>query len=81
MLHSFSAEMVVDFSNVKGKCYLMNSENLQVSESEWVSGGPDRFYFSQAYDAKAQTFDDLPSKAASVGSKGKVGRCFKQWVH
>jgi len=52
----------------------MNSENLLVDESEWVSGGPDRFYSNQAYNAKTQTFDDLPSKAASVGSKGKVSQ-------
>lgn len=50
----------------------MNSENLDISESEWVAGGPDRFYFCQAYDVKTQNFDDLPSKAACVGTKGKV---------
>lgn len=62
----------MDFSKVKGKCHLMNSENLQIPESEWISGGPNRFYFRQAYNAKEQTFDDPPSKAACVGSKGKV---------
>lgn len=51
----------------------MNSENLDVTESEWVASGPDRFYFNQAYDAETQSFEDLPLKAAFVGSKGKVG--------
>lgn len=61
----------VKFSDVAGKCYLVYSENLDQSVEEWTSAGPNRFYFSQAYNASEKTFVDPPNQAMNIGKLGK----------
>ncbi|CAD1477928.1 unnamed protein product [Heterotrigona itama] len=65
----------VKFSDVAGKCYLAYLENLDQSVEEWTAAGPNRFYFSQAYNALEKTFVDPPYHAMNIGklgtSKGK----------
>ncbi|KZC09572.1 PREDICTED: DNA (cytosine-5)-methyltransferase PliMCI-like [Dufourea novaeangliae] len=61
----------VKFSEVTGKCYLAYSENLDQSEQEWTVGGPNRFYFSQAYNASEKAFVDPPNHAMGIGKPGK----------
>nr|XP_034189663.1 DNA (cytosine-5)-methyltransferase PliMCI-like [Osmia lignaria] len=61
----------VKFSDVAGKCYLMYSENLDQSVEEWTSTGPNRFYFSQAYNVPEKTFVDPPNHAMNIGKLGK----------
>jgi len=68
---------VLNFSKVVGKCYIVFSENLNVSLTEWTSCGPHRFYFSQAYNSVKQTFEEPPVRAMNIGSQGKV-RCYKK---
>lgn len=63
---------MLNFSEVAGKCYIVFSENLDIPVSEWTSRGPNRFYFSQAYNAIKQTFEEPPFHAMSIGMKGKV---------
>lgn len=61
----------VKFSEVASKCYLAYSENLDQSVEEWTAGGPNRFYFSQAYNASEKTFVDPPNRAMNIGKSGK----------
>ncbi|XP_076281112.1 DNA (cytosine-5)-methyltransferase PliMCI [Lasioglossum baleicum] len=61
----------VKFSEVVGKCYLACSENLDESVEEWTAGGPNRFYFSHAYNAAEKTFVDPPNRALSIGKPAK----------
>ncbi|XP_011350631.1 DNA (cytosine-5)-methyltransferase 1 isoform X1 [Ooceraea biroi] len=61
----------VKFSEVAGKCYLVYSENLSESVEEWSMGGPNRFYFTEAYNAKEKTFDEPPYSIISMGKCGK----------
>lgn len=60
----------VKFSDVAGKCYLAYSENLDQSVEEWTAVGPNRFYFSQAYNALEKTFVDPPYYAMNIGKSG-----------
>ncbi|XP_076247573.1 DNA (cytosine-5)-methyltransferase PliMCI [Calliopsis andreniformis] len=61
----------VKFSEVAGKCYVVYSENLDQSVEQWTAGGPNRFYFSQAYNASEKTFLDPPNHAMNIGKCGK----------
>ncbi|XP_043275334.1 DNA (cytosine-5)-methyltransferase PliMCI-like isoform X4 [Venturia canescens] len=61
----------VRFLDVVGKCYLMYSENLNISIDEWTGRGPHRFYFTQSYNVSDKTFDEPPSKAMAIGQLGK----------
>ncbi|XP_076172771.1 DNA (cytosine-5)-methyltransferase PliMCI [Ptiloglossa arizonensis] len=61
----------VTFSEVVGKCYLAYSENLDQSVEEWTAGGPNRFYFSQAYNSSEKIFADPPDRAMNIGKPGK----------
>ncbi|XP_033200860.1 DNA (cytosine-5)-methyltransferase PliMCI [Bombus vancouverensis nearcticus] len=63
----------VKFSDVAGKCYLAYSENLDQSVEEWTAAGPNRFYFSQAYNALEKTFVDPPYYAMNIG-KSVIGK-------
>ncbi|XP_023241204.1 DNA (cytosine-5)-methyltransferase 1-like [Centruroides sculpturatus] len=71
LLYYSEEEVVVDFSLIQGKCYVVYSGNLQESVEEYTSKGPNRFYFNEAYDKNARTFDDPPAKAQAIGNKGK----------
>lgn len=64
-------ECDVKFSQVIKKCYITFSENLDQDVSEWSAMGPDRFYFSEAYDRLNQEFIDPPSHACSIGRISK----------
>lgn len=59
------------FSEVAGKCYLAYSENLDQHVEEWTAGGPNRFHFSQSYNASEKTFVDPPNRAMNIGKCGK----------
>lgn len=61
----------VKFSEVAGKCYLAYSENLSESVEEWFMGGPNRFYFTEAYNVKEKTFDEPPYNIINIGKPGK----------
>lgn len=61
----------VNFSVVAGKCYLAYSENLSESVEEWSTSGPNRFYFTEAYNAKEKTFDEPPYNIINIGKSGK----------
>lgn len=54
-----------------GKCYLAYSENLQESIQEWSTKGPNRFYFTEAYDSKNKEFIDPSAQACNVGKTAK----------
>lgn len=65
-------ECLVNFGDVAGRCYVVFSENLTMSICEWTTDGPDRFYFSQAYNSNKQEFVDPPADAVVIGFQGKV---------
>uniref|UniRef100_A0ABD2X5D8 DNA (cytosine-5)-methyltransferase n=1 Tax=Trichogramma kaykai TaxID=54128 RepID=A0ABD2X5D8_9HYME len=54
---------------ITGKCYLMNSENLEEGTDcdKWSSLGPNRFYFTHAYDSIDDKVVDLPDHTLGIG--------------
>ncbi|XP_071039220.1 DNA (cytosine-5)-methyltransferase PliMCI isoform X2 [Parasteatoda tepidariorum] len=64
-------EYTFEFTNIKGKCYVVFSENLTESVDDYFKGGPHRFYFNEAYDSSTGTFDEPPSIAQRIGRVGK----------
>lgn len=65
--------MAIDFSRVVGKCYVVYDQNLPDTEAtSWSTDGPDRFYFSDAYDPVEQKTVDPPRVYSSLGYIGKV---------
>lgn len=64
----------VRLNKIKGKCYVVYGENL-VDKNEFFKGGPHRFYFNMAYDAKTRSFEDPPYKAQQLGDQGKGKGC------
>ena len=62
----------MSFGDVAGLCHVVYSENLVTSISEWTAEGPDRFYFSHAYNSSKQDFEDPPADAVLIGFQGKV---------
>ncbi|KAJ9600521.1 hypothetical protein L9F63_026341, partial [Diploptera punctata] len=81
MLYWSDEECVVNFSEVAGKCYVVYSDNLDIPVSEWATGGPHRFYFTQAYNSSNQAFEEPPFHAASIGMQGKVLTQVKNGKH
>ncbi|KAL0106555.1 hypothetical protein PUN28_016331 [Cardiocondyla obscurior] len=63
----------VRFSMVAGKCYLTYFKNMNEPIEEWSMGGPNRFYFTEAYNSKEKTFDEPPNDIINTHkfSKGK----------
>ncbi|XP_073910199.1 DNA (cytosine-5)-methyltransferase 1 isoform X3 [Castor canadensis] len=64
-------EAVVDFKAVQGRCTIEYGEDLPGGLQDYSEGGPDRFYFLEAYNAKSKSFEDPPNHARSPGNKGK----------
>uniref|UniRef100_A0A3P8WZJ4 DNA (cytosine-5)-methyltransferase n=1 Tax=Cynoglossus semilaevis TaxID=244447 RepID=A0A3P8WZJ4_CYNSE len=64
-------EVNVSMSEVLGRCQVEYGEDLNETIQEYSSGGPDRFYFLEAYNAKAKSFEDPPNHARSAVHKGK----------
>ncbi|XP_063239030.1 DNA (cytosine-5)-methyltransferase PliMCI-like [Bacillus rossius redtenbacheri] len=68
-------EMVVSLDKVVGRCHLVYLDNLSLPVGEWSQKGPDRFYFSEAYNAAKKSFQEPPPRATNIGltleSKGK----------
>ncbi|XP_024944997.1 DNA (cytosine-5)-methyltransferase PliMCI isoform X2 [Cephus cinctus] len=61
----------IKFDMVAGKCYLAYSENLNQPIDEWISQGPNRFYFTQSYNLTEKNFDEPPQQAMNIGKQGK----------
>ncbi|XP_031847018.1 DNA methyltransferase 1a isoform X2 [Nomia melanderi] len=61
----------VKFTEVVGKCYLTYSENLNQSIDEWSASGPNRFYFTDAYNVQEKKIDEPPYHAISIGKTSK----------
>ncbi|XP_011881443.1 PREDICTED: DNA (cytosine-5)-methyltransferase PliMCI-like [Vollenhovia emeryi] len=61
----------VNFSMVVGKCYLAYFKNMSESIEEWSMGGPNRFYFTEAYNPKEKTFDEPPYNIINTSKFGK----------
>ncbi|XP_035299384.1 DNA (cytosine-5)-methyltransferase 1 isoform X5 [Cricetulus griseus] len=64
-------EAVVDFSDVQGRCTVEFEDDLLENLQDYSKGGPDRFYFSEAYNAKSKKFEDPPNHARNPLNKGK----------
>ena len=60
------------FADVQGKCTVVYSEDLSTSLEEYFRGGPDRFYFTEAYNPESREFEEPPTKARAISGKGKV---------
>ncbi|XP_023572897.1 DNA (cytosine-5)-methyltransferase 1 isoform X2 [Octodon degus] len=70
LLYWSDEEAVVEFRAVQGRCTVEYGEDLE-SLQDFSMGGPDRFYFLEAYNSKSKTFEDPPNHARSPGNKGK----------
>lgn len=64
-------QVTVSFAEVIGRCHLVYSDVLDLPVAEWSSQGPNRFYFSQCYDAKKKEFVQVGDSGMSVGRMGK----------
>uniref|UniRef100_A0A8C3AVR0 DNA (cytosine-5)-methyltransferase n=1 Tax=Cyclopterus lumpus TaxID=8103 RepID=A0A8C3AVR0_CYCLU len=64
-------EVTVSMTELLGRCQVEYAEDLNESVLDYSSGGPDRFYFLEAYNAKSKSFEDPPNHARSVVRKGK----------
>lgn len=71
LLYWSDEEAVVDFKAVQGRCTVEYGEDLTLGLQDYSNGGPDRFYFLEAYNAKTKTFEDPPNHARSSRNKGK----------
>ncbi|XP_040842199.1 DNA (cytosine-5)-methyltransferase 1 isoform X3 [Ochotona curzoniae] len=71
LLYWSNEEAVVDFKAVQGRCTVEYGEDLPECLQDYSDGGPDRFYFLEAYNAKTKSFEDPPNHARSPGAKGK----------
>ncbi|XP_071643809.1 DNA methyltransferase 1a [Temnothorax longispinosus] len=68
----WSNEMcTVNFSVVAGKCYLTYFKNMSESIEEWSTSGPNRFYFTEAYNPAEKTFDEPPYDIINTSKFGK----------
>ncbi|XP_023289399.1 DNA (cytosine-5)-methyltransferase 1 [Orussus abietinus] len=70
VLYWSDEERSIRFTEVAGKCYVVSSETLDQSVEEWTAAGPNRFYFTQAYNIKEKTFTDPPAHAL-IGKRDK----------
>uniref|UniRef100_A0AAY4B461 DNA (cytosine-5)-methyltransferase n=1 Tax=Denticeps clupeoides TaxID=299321 RepID=A0AAY4B461_9TELE len=64
-------EVAVDMADLQGRCRVEYGEDLVESVQEYSSGGPDRFYFLEAYNYRTKSFEDPPNHARGVVNKGK----------
>uniref|UniRef100_A0A665UGH7 DNA (cytosine-5)-methyltransferase n=1 Tax=Echeneis naucrates TaxID=173247 RepID=A0A665UGH7_ECHNA len=64
-------EVTVNMADVLGRCQVEYGEDLNEPVQDYSSGGPDRFYFLEAYNAKSKSFEDPPNHARSAVHKGK----------
>uniref|UniRef100_A0A8C5HDQ3 DNA (cytosine-5)-methyltransferase n=1 Tax=Gouania willdenowi TaxID=441366 RepID=A0A8C5HDQ3_GOUWI len=64
-------EATVCMVDVLGRCQVEYAEDLNMSVQDYSSGGLDRFYFLEAYNAKTKNFEDPPNHARSAVQKGK----------
>nr|ASM42030.1 DNMT1 [Pogonomyrmex barbatus] len=71
MVYWSNEECTVNFSVVAGKCYLAYFKNMSESIEEWSMTGPNRFYFTEAYNPKEQTFDEPPYDIINTKKLGK----------
>ncbi|XP_003460912.3 DNA (cytosine-5)-methyltransferase 1 isoform X2 [Cavia porcellus] len=71
LLYWSDEEAVVEFRAVQGRCTVEYGEDLAECLQDYCAGGPDRFYFLEAYNAKSKTFEDPPNHARSPRNKGK----------
>lgn len=63
--------MTISFEDVAGKCAVIYAENVE-DLTAWTKGGPNRFYFRKAYNAKTNTFMEPSKEAKQLGSTAKV---------
>ncbi|KYN05968.1 DNA (cytosine-5)-methyltransferase PliMCI [Cyphomyrmex costatus] len=67
---------ILNFSVVAGKCYLAYFKNMSEPIEEWSMGGPNRFYFTEAYNPKEKIFDEPPYDIINTSKFGKgKGKC------
>jgi hypothetical protein len=66
------SEVVVNFGDVTGMCYVVYSENLVDAVHHWSRGGPNRFYFTEAYDSEKEKLVEPSKLFKQLGDKGKV---------
>uniref|UniRef100_A0AAQ4Q520 DNA (cytosine-5)-methyltransferase n=1 Tax=Gasterosteus aculeatus aculeatus TaxID=481459 RepID=A0AAQ4Q520_GASAC len=64
-------EVTVNMAELLGRCQVEYAEDLNESVQDYSSGGTDRFYFLEAYNAKSKSFEDPPNHARSAVHKGK----------
>uniref|UniRef100_A0A2K5SBK4 DNA (cytosine-5)-methyltransferase 1 n=1 Tax=Cebus imitator TaxID=2715852 RepID=A0A2K5SBK4_CEBIM len=71
LLRRSDEEAVVDAKAVQGRCTVGCGEDLPECVQEYSMGGPNRFYFLEAYNARSKSFEGPPNHARSRGNKGK----------
>ncbi|CAB4027548.1 DNA (cytosine-5)-methyltransferase 1 isoform X2, partial [Paramuricea clavata] len=68
---SIEETAVVGINMLIGKCFISCEADLDLSVREYTAQGPDRFYFREAYNAKTQEVEDVPSEWRKLTYKGK----------
>ncbi|KAH8038928.1 hypothetical protein HPB51_004040 [Rhipicephalus microplus] len=71
LLYYSEEEAVVELNQVCGKCYVVYGENLAEEVEDYLRRGPHRFYFTEAYESKSESFVEPSSKARMMGCLGK----------
>nr|CAB3239240.1 DNA (cytosine-5)-methyltransferase 1 [Phallusia mammillata] len=72
LLYWTDEEVTLDFDLVEGKCRVECEYDLTVPPAEYSRNGADRFYFSQAYNAKEKEFYDPPMQSRRTGVKQMI---------
>jgi len=63
----------VDFSAVRGRCWVKFADQNETNErlTVWSKEGKNRFYFREWYDLESKEFEEPPPAAKRIGQKGK----------
>ncbi|UYV62934.1 DNMT1 [Cordylochernes scorpioides] len=71
LLYWSNEEAEVELADIVGKCLVTHEESLKESLAEYTIKGPNRFYFTEAFDSENQSFVEPPNWAKSR-TKGKL---------
>lgn len=74
MLYWSDETVIVPAKEIQGKCRVEYEYDLRTALHEYTNGGPDRFYFNEAYSASDKSLDEPPLSSRKMRGKsnGKV---------
>ncbi|BES95266.1 Cytosine-specific methyltransferase [Nesidiocoris tenuis] len=66
-------ETKITFDLLVGKCFVVYTDNIEGDPLKWCEDGPDRFYFSESYDASDKKLVEPSKLFRKLGDAGKGG--------